>query len=172
MLSAEDFGRLFTTYERSAWRLETLSVYAVEEEADDFARYLAGERRPSDYTDDWIEMIATHVAPGRTMGRVHALRLPLSDYLRFEIFTGYVFTAKVGEDIGILDLDEHPTDLPEDFWIFDDRTVAAMTYGPDREYIGAEVLPESEVPRYLAYRDAAFAHAEPLTAILSRVSAD
>jgi len=97
------------------------------------------------------------------MGRVHALRLPLSDYLRFEIFTGYVFTTKAGEDIRILDLDEHPTSLPDDFWIFDDQVVVGMTYGSNGEYVSAEILPDSELSKYLAYRDAALAHAEPLT---------
>lgn len=172
VLSAEDFGKLFTTYERSAWRLETLPAYAVDEEAEDFARFLADEAWPEDYTDDWIKMIAAHTASGRTMGRVHALRLPLSDYLRFEIFTGYAFTAKAGEDIRILDLDAHPTELPQDFWIFDDRTVVGMAYGPNGEYISAEILPEHELPKYLGYRDAALAHAEPLTEFLNRISAD
>ena len=115
MLSAEEFGKLFTTYERSAWRLEMLPAYDVPEEAEDFARFLAGETWPEDYADKRVEMIAAHAASGRTTGRVHALRLPFSDYLRFEIFTGYVFTAKAGEDIRILDLDAHPTELPADF---------------------------------------------------------
>jgi hypothetical protein len=52
VLSAEDFGKLFTTYERSAWRLESLPAYAVDEEAEDFARFLAGETWPEDYTAD------------------------------------------------------------------------------------------------------------------------
>lgn len=171
VLSAEDFGKLFTTYEHSAWRLETLPAYSVDEEAADLARFLAGEAWPEDYTDEWIEMIAAHTASGRTMGRVHALRLPLSDYLRFEIFTGYVFTARAGEDVRILDLDEHPTDLPGDFWIFDDRTVVGMTYGQSGQYVGAEIMPESDLPAYIAHRAAALAHAEPLAEFLNRVNA-
>jgi hypothetical protein len=172
VLSPEDFGKLFTTFKRSAWRLETLPAYDVPEEADDFARFLAGETWPEDYTDEWLQMIADHAAAGRTMGRVHAVRLPLSDYLRFEIFTGYVFSARAGEDVRILDLDEHATELPADFWIFDDSTVVGMTYGPNGKYISAEIRPESETPKYLAYRDAALACAEPLTEFLSRISAD
>jgi hypothetical protein len=169
VLSAKDFGKLFTGYERSAWRLETLPAYDVPEEADDFARFLAGESWPEDHTDEWLQMIATHAESGRTMGRVHALRLPLTDYLRFEIFTGYVFSARAGEDVRILDLDEHPADLPTDFWIFDDRVVVGMAYGPGGAYIGAEFLPEAETPKYLAYRDTALAHAEPLAEFLSRI---
>jgi hypothetical protein len=144
----------------------------VPEEADDFARFLAGETWPEDYTDEWLEMIAAHAESGRTMGRVHALKLPLSDYLRFEILTGYVFSARAGEDVRILDLGAHPADLPADFWIFDGRIVVGMTYGPSGEYISADVLPESETPKYLAYRGTALAHAEPLTEFLSRISAD
>ncbi|GAA2441634.1 DUF6879 family protein [Streptomyces mauvecolor] len=36
MLSSEEFGRLFVTFERSAFRLETLAVYSVEEEREEF----------------------------------------------------------------------------------------------------------------------------------------
>ncbi|MFI6688111.1 DUF6879 family protein [Streptomyces sp. NPDC050485] len=42
MLSGKEFGRLFETFERTAFRLETLSVYSVEEEREDFERFLAG----------------------------------------------------------------------------------------------------------------------------------
>ncbi|MBT2458886.1 DUF6879 family protein, partial [Streptomyces sp. ISL-86] len=42
MLSGEEFGRLFETCERTAFRLETLAVYDVEEEREDFERFLAG----------------------------------------------------------------------------------------------------------------------------------
>ncbi|MFE5722997.1 DUF6879 family protein [Streptomyces erythrochromogenes] len=42
MLSSVEFGRLFETFERSAFRLETLAVYSVEEEREEFERFLAG----------------------------------------------------------------------------------------------------------------------------------
>ncbi|MFE6916117.1 DUF6879 family protein [Streptomyces rubiginosohelvolus] len=42
MLSGEEFGRLFETFERTAFRLETLAVYSVEEEPAEFELFLAG----------------------------------------------------------------------------------------------------------------------------------
>jgi hypothetical protein len=39
VLAGEEFGRLFETFERTAFRLETLDVYDVEEERDEIARF-------------------------------------------------------------------------------------------------------------------------------------
>ncbi|MEV3931171.1 DUF6879 family protein [Streptomyces sp. NPDC049944] len=41
MLSGERFGQLFETLERTAFRLEKLSVYDMEEEREEFERFLA-----------------------------------------------------------------------------------------------------------------------------------
>ncbi|MDX3214620.1 hypothetical protein PV318_03540 [Streptomyces sp. ME02-6991-2B] len=43
MLDGEAFGRLFETFGRTAFRLETLAVYDVEEDAEEMARFQAGE---------------------------------------------------------------------------------------------------------------------------------
>ncbi|WP_329195147.1 DUF6879 family protein [Streptomyces sp. NBC_01435] len=42
MLDGEAFGQLFGTFERTAFRLETLAVYDVEGGAEEMARFLAG----------------------------------------------------------------------------------------------------------------------------------
>ncbi|MFE7899701.1 DUF6879 family protein [Streptomyces sp. NPDC057424] len=55
MLSGEEFGRLFETFERTAFRLETLDVYDVEEEREEIARFLAGEDMGPEWSDSpWV----------------------------------------------------------------------------------------------------------------------
>jgi hypothetical protein len=41
-LGAEEFGRLFESFELEAFRLETLEAYDVEDEKEEFKRFLAG----------------------------------------------------------------------------------------------------------------------------------
>ncbi|MFJ1545879.1 DUF6879 family protein [Streptomyces sp. NPDC088246] len=52
MLDGEAFGQLFETFERTAFRLETLAVYDVEEEAEEMARFLAGEPMGPEWDDN------------------------------------------------------------------------------------------------------------------------
>ena len=50
-----DFAHLFTHFERSAFRLETLPEYRVAGEWDEFARFLAGASRPAGLNAEWLE---------------------------------------------------------------------------------------------------------------------
>jgi hypothetical protein len=43
VLKGEEFGRLFESFERTAFRLETLAVYDVEDEQEEIARFLTGQ---------------------------------------------------------------------------------------------------------------------------------
>jgi hypothetical protein len=68
------------------------------------------------------------VKAGKLFQRVHVVTSPLSDYLKYEFAWGYVFNARAGEDIRILDL-AHQADpgLPaHDSWLFDNTTVCAQ----------------------------------------------
>lgn len=78
MLAGEEFGRLFETFERTAFRLETLDVYDVEEEQDEIARFLAGEDLGPEWDDNpWVRSMTDK---GKSLSRVHVLRSPLTDY--------------------------------------------------------------------------------------------
>ncbi|WP_234347345.1 DUF6879 family protein [Streptomyces specialis] len=160
LITGEEFGRVFETFERTAFRLETLAVYDVEEERKEFEDFLAGKPLPPEWSDNpWVRSMTDL---GKSVARVHVLRSPLTDYLRFEL-AAYPGNIAAGEKIGIIDLAQRDVrGLPDhDFWIFDDSAVYRMHYADSGAFIGAEQLPQSRVAEYRGYRDTALAHAIP-----------
>ncbi|MGH7881921.1 MAG: DUF6879 family protein [Candidatus Dormibacteraceae bacterium] len=143
-LSSEDFGDLFKSFSRSAFRLETLPRYEVEEEAEEFAAYLEGNPLPPESSDDidWRHWIETSTRQGRSWSRVHIMPEQLTPYLRYQIEWGYLFNSQAGEDIRLLfsHAASIPSNLPcRDFWLFDDSKVVIMHYAETGKYLGAEI---------------------------------
>ncbi|TVL93738.1 DUF6879 family protein [Streptomyces sp. SAJ15] len=133
LLAGDRWQAMFRDFRHEAWRLETLPVYRVPQEADEFARFLSGEPLVAPESDDWTALIRHHRRNGGTVGRVHVLTRPLSDYLRFEFARYYAPQVRAGEDIRILDVTDRVSPLAgvQDFWMFDRRTVVLMNYEPD-----------------------------------------
>ncbi len=154
LLNEQQLGECIDEHFTSTlFRLETLDNYGVTE---DVQRYLAGEPGP---TSTWPEVIRNEVADDRYTYRVHVVRSPLSDYLRYEFEWCYVPNAAAGELIRVLDTSEQhkPAELVnEDFWIVDDAYLIRMHYAPDGEFVGATLEDAELLPRYRAARDAAW----------------
>ena len=166
MLDLASVGALFESHcTRSAFRMEVMDRYDVVTDGDDVARYLAGEQAPDAAAKGpWLEQLRHDAAAGKRWSRVHVLQPPLSDYLRYECEWGYVYNAAAGENIKILDLSEQDRPdalIEQEFWILDDACVLRMHYDDAGSFLGGEVLPAGELPRYRAARDAAWAAAEP-----------
>lgn len=144
-------------YTRSAFRLETLGVYDVGSDGGDVARYLRGEPEPTrDRKQPWLDELAAERRAGKVRSRVHVLRTPLSDYLRYECEWGYAPNAAAGEEIRILDLTTTPRPAglgDEDFWLLDDAHALRMAYDNAGIFVGAIVADDPQ-PFHLA-RDAA-----------------
>jgi hypothetical protein len=163
-MTTEEFIRLFSTFESSAFRLETRQQYLVDEEADLVRAFQEGRLAPpSTAMDEWLALIRANTAAGKRMYRVHVLEQPLTGYVRWELST-YPANVAAGEEIFIAERDRHPDlgNLREDFWLFDDRLVVAMRYDADGRWLGVDLGPESELDRYRRMRDLALAHAVPL----------
>jgi hypothetical protein len=169
LLAGEDWQRYFDSFERSAWRLELHPVYTMPQEQEAIARFRAGERLPSSHRTAWMDRVAGYVSSGRTIGRVHVVRRPLSEYLRFEFEWYYRHHVKAGEDIRILDVtDAAVGGLPDhDFWMFDDRRVVKMLYRPDRTQLGRYLIDQPDTGEYARYREIALANSLPFTRYLS-----
>ncbi|MFF2656201.1 DUF6879 family protein [Kitasatospora sp. NPDC058032] len=160
MIDGTEFGRLFENFQHTAFRLETLDLYDVEEEREEFEAFLAGDPMPPEWADNpWVRSMTDH---GKTVARVHVLTSPLTDYLRYEL-AAYPGNITAGETIGIIDrADQQVAGLPDhDFWLFDDTDVYRMHYTTDGRFIGAEKLPAEATPEYLHYRQIAESRAVP-----------
>jgi hypothetical protein len=163
-LDGEDWQRFFDGFAHSAWRLELHPVYAMPQEAENISRWRAGEQLPADHWSPWMERVSGYRASGRSIGRVHVVRRPLSEYLRFEFDWYYQPHIRAGEDIRILDLTNEPDPgLPDhDFWLFDERQVVQMLYRPDGTQIGRELVEHPDIKAYIKWRDMACAAAVPV----------
>lgn len=162
-LEGETWTNYFRDFKRSAWRLETHAIYTMPQEQGTYQRFLSREKPTGEHATDWAARVAQMVSSGRTIGRVHVLTRPLSDYLRYEFEWWYQFNVQAGEDIRILDLtDQANPGLPdEDYWLFDDSTVVRMLYRSDGTQIGRELVETPDIDKYLRYQRIALAGAVP-----------
>lgn len=159
-LTGDAWEAHWQTFKRSAFRLETLPVYRVGPEEHEFEQFLAtGRVEPA---HDWHDELRAHAAAGRTVGRVHVITPPLSDYLRYE-FACYEGNVEAGEDIRILDFSRTPNPgLPDhDFWMFDDEVIVLMHYAEDGTQLGRERLVDVDSLPYVRYKELAIQHSVP-----------
>ncbi len=161
-LDGDAWRTFFDSYQREAFRLETLPAYGVGSEQAEYERFLATGRLDIPDDDPWLVRVRHFRRTGRWVGRVHVITRPLTDYLRYE-FAVYRHTVAAGEDVRILDLTDRPNPgLPiDDFWLFDDTTVVRMDYDPDGTQRGRELLEEADPTPYVGWKRLAWQHAEP-----------
>jgi hypothetical protein len=156
-------GELFDTFEREAFRLETLDDYGKSGNVETYKKFLAGEPQPGDYNEEWVSELRSHTSKGKRVYRVHVLARPLTPYLRFELGWGYHKNATGGEEFFVLDTTRQANPLAgaPDFWLFDESVAARMSYTEGGYLQGIDVLSEGCAAEFIAYRDTALAHAVP-----------
>jgi len=164
MMDVAELGAILRASKSDLFRLETLAQYAVPSDGGDFARYLAGAPGPDMARKAaWQQRLRADRARGLRRWRVYVAHEPLGPYARFECEWGHAPNAAL-EEIRVLPAVEIPDAVPlKDFWLLDDQTVVLMHYSEAGQFTGAEILPDSELRRYLAARDAAWAAAEDFT---------
>lgn len=163
-LAGDDWRTFFDSYQREAFRLETLPSYGVESEQGEYETFLATGNLHIPDDDPWLVRVRHFRRTGRRIGRVHVIRRPLTDYLRYE-FAVYRHTVEAGEDVRILDLTGQPDPgLPaQDFWLFDDTAIVRMDYDPDGTQLRRELLEDADSAPYVAWKRLALKHAESFT---------
>lgn len=146
-MTPDDLSRLYRTFERYAWRLETRDVYAVPGEDADFDDFLAGRpvapRNPDN--SGWLANVAAARADHRVFARVRLVGFPITDYTRFE-FLGYPENIAAGEEVRIIDRRWlTPADdawTHQDFWLFDDRIAVLQHYDDAGRFLGVSAAPD------------------------------
>lgn len=164
-MTLKTLGELFDSFEREAFRLETLADYSGSGNVDAYRAFLSGQPQPDDYNEAWVSELRTLTNLGKRVYRVHILSRPLTPYLRFELGWGYRKNVIGGEEFFILDATDKPNPLEgaEDFWLFDERTAVVMHYDDTGAVSGRETMPDSRAQDFVTIRDTALAHAEPFS---------
>jgi hypothetical protein len=169
----EEFGRLFETFEHSAWHLETRRGYASDREDEGYAQFLATGEAPMDLDSDWCRNITRQTAAGKQVGRVRVVDNPPTEGQRFLLSYARV-NAATGEDARcVWREDAERAHLPaEDFWIFDSRLVAILRFDDEDSWHDVEIITEpAEVLRYCQVRDAAVHTSLPYDAFAAQLDA-
>ncbi|MEU5426697.1 DUF6879 family protein [Streptomyces olivoreticuli] len=168
LLAGDDWRNTFDSMQHEAWRLETLPVYRVPQEEAAIRRFMAGNPVTREAVQPWFDRVRAYVASGRSVGRVHVITRPLTDYLRFE-FDHYRHNVEAGEDIRILDVTDRPNPVAgvQDFWMFDRSRVVLMHYESDGTQISREMHDGDPEP-FQEYQRIAIAESVPFDEYVTR----
>jgi hypothetical protein len=165
------FAELFETFERCAFRYESRAEYRVDEEADDYARFVRGEPLPSmDAMDSWLDRLRRQAAEGKINERVRRLPPAITPYIRFEVEWAYVYNADAGEKIYVIadtTLPPLPSCATDDFWLFDDARAVQMHYDDDGVWLGFAEAETAEVPEFVRAAALLRERSRPLSAFLA-----
>ncbi|WP_329575845.1 DUF6879 family protein [Streptomyces sp. NBC_01361] len=157
LINLEEFGRLFETFEHTAWRLETRGRYQSDTEDPTYEEFVRAGRFDLDTDDEWSQLMRRQTSAGKTVGRVRVVDATPTVGQLF-LLADAPRNAAAGEDMRYLwRPDADARNLPrEDFWIFDSRLVAVLRFDDEDVLHGAEVITEpAEVNRYMQLRDIA-----------------
>lgn len=170
---SEEFDRLFSDFQHTAFRLEVLQRYTVPYEKEPLRRFLANEPPPDDPDKErWLAFIREAVGAGKRMQRVHVVVEPLSAYLRYELAWEYSSNVGAGEEVRIIPIrpGAWPDQMPRyDYWLFDARTLCLMDYDNEGRLLGADLVDDpTEIVRHARWRDAALHHGIPYRVYIRR----
>ena len=169
-----DMFAVYRTATHEVFRLETLQVYSVEDEADQFRTWKATGKVPRDPAiEESTSAYRQAVARGVRVHRVHVLDLPLTPYLAYEL-AGYQENTAAGEDVRIAVRSRHEelTNLTRDLALIDPGTdhaaVVWFRYDDGGQVIGRDLSTSpGDVTWAIRARDVALAHAMPLSEFAS-----
>lgn len=164
IIDLDEFGRLFTSFKHTAWRLETRRRYASDEGTETYAQFNRGEPVKWEGVDsEWCVKRREQSALGKRFERVRIVDNPPTAGQLY-LLDNAKRNSAVGEDIRNLSrADAEQLHLPEeDFWIFDSRFVALLNFDDSDNLIDVELITEPvAVNRYAQARDAAWHYAVP-----------
>ncbi|MBQ0827913.1 DUF6879 family protein [Streptomyces tagetis] len=174
IIGLDEFDRLFTAFEHTAWRLETRRRYASEGTTPTYAQFTRGVPVNWDGADpEWCAERRRQSALAKRFGRVRVIDQPPTTG-RLYLLENARRNSAVGETIYNLDRARaERLALPEeDFWIFDSRLVALLDFDDADDLVSVELIREpAAVLRYAVARDAATHYAIPYREYARRLSA-
>ncbi|WP_329308882.1 DUF6879 family protein [Streptomyces microflavus] len=174
IIGLDEFDRLFTQFEHTAWRLETRRRYASDELTGTYAQFTRGTAVNWDGVDAaWCAERREQAALGKRFERVRIVDAPPTPGQLY-LLDNARRNSEVGERIRNLRReDADRLGLPaEDFWLFDSRLVALLNFDDTDNLVDVEAITQpAEVLRYAMVRDAAEHHAFPYVELVQQQAA-
>lgn len=163
IIDLDAFGKLFETFEHTAWRLETRRRFASDESAPGYQEFVETGKMQLEFYHPFFDTVRQQTQQGKRVERVRIVDNPPTIGQRYLLYSAARNKA-TGEDIR--NLWRHDADrlrLPAaDFWLFDSRLVALLNFDKGDELVDVELITEPvEVNRYAQVRDAAWHYAVP-----------
>lgn len=162
LLSGDAFEDLFTSFESTAFRLETREGYYEQEQLRLFLTQ-GPNAVPEDFLSDWYALMRSHKMAGRHVERVRVVTEPHSPYTRFGLWLSGRNVA-AGEDIRYLTRRRAASlNLPTfDFWLFDSTRLYVVQFADDDTLLGAQPVTDGElVDQANRWRETAWDNAVP-----------
>jgi hypothetical protein len=171
LLPFSDITHLFTTFEHTAWRLESRRGYAVDIGTPKWQLWQAGGDLGFNPSHPWHASVRAQTEHGKRFERVRVVDDPLTQGQRF-LMASARGNIEAGEDIRHLwRADAHTLQLPdEDFWLFDSRTLVTLEFDEHDNTLGVRVTEDpTAVVVACQIRDAAWHGAIPTPQFAARV---
>lgn len=129
----------FVKYENYAFRFESLPIYHVDGEWEDFQYYLKTNIAKQNkelilFQNDIDNMIKK----GRKHIRTRILPQVPNEYIKFETQVGYIPQSKIGVEFNFIleeDFKKYSYNISlNDFWLFDDKYLFHIIYEEDGKF--------------------------------------
>lgn len=152
-MPASELDSLFDKFQRSAFRLEGLPEYDAPSLREEYRSYCEGAFLSEEKNSSWVARIRGWADSGKTVTRLRILPEPLTTYVKYELDWGYLYNAVAGEQIHLISegfASSLVGEIPNDFWMFDNKRIADMRYNEDYLLLGTFLREDEEEVRKLA----------------------
>lgn len=151
----------FETFTHTAFRLEALPQYIVENETANFSNFKDSGKLLDNTNSDWAKLVRSNIESGKSMKRLRLLSDELTPYEQFEILS--YSGIKAGEEIRINARSLYKNQYLYDFWFFDNEYITQMNYDYDGTYIDKVTRKANdEEKKMLAYWMSIFEESNPI----------
>jgi hypothetical protein len=171
LIPLAEVAHLFDDFEHTAWRLETRRGYDSDRQTEEYQRFVRGEPSTEDLTDPYYTARRAQAAEGKRFERVRLVDDPPTEGQRYLLHRAQ-FNAAAGEDVrNLWRRDAVRLHLPpDDFWLFDSRTLVTLRFDDADRMLGVEVTEDhAAVVLACQARDAAWHFAIRYKEFRSRV---
>ncbi|CAM5430995.1 hypothetical protein BOQ63_021385 [Streptomyces viridifaciens] len=174
LIGLDEFDDMFTSFQHTAFRLETRRRYRSDEQSETYRRFAAGLDPEWDLDHPWCRSRREQSALGKRFERVRIMDNPPTPGQRY-LLNNSERNGKVGEDIRYLwRADAERLGLAEeDAWLFDSRVIALLHFDSDDDLTHVELITDPvRVARACQERDAAWHYAVPHREFGAQVPSD